>query len=169
MEIFAPDLWAFTKTTLDQFELENGVRRRFPGRPFTSMTYNLGPTVETFPHKDLKNLSWGLCAITSLGNYNPEEGGHIVLWELKLVIEFPPYSTILIPSALITHGNTAVQPGETRRSITQYNSSGLFGWTAHGNMQFTQAKKTAVAEWWKEPLHMFSKLSDLVREAGLEM
>jgi hypothetical protein len=167
MQIFAPDLWAFSKNTLDQLELENHVRRHFPGRPFGSMTFNLGPVVVTFPHKDAKNLSWGLCAITSLGKYDPKKGGHLVLWELKLIIEFPPGSTILIPSSIITHGNTSVQEGETRRSITQYNSSGLFGWTAHGNMKFSEADE--IAGWWEKPLHMFSKLSDLVREAGLEM
>ena len=128
----------------------------------------MGPAVVTFPHKDLKNLSWALCAITSLGKYDHKKGGHLVLWELKLVVEFPPGATILIPSSVITHGNTAVQKGETRRSITQYNSSSLFGWNAHGNRKFTGAKKKSIALWWEKPLHMLSKLSDLVREAGLK-
>ncbi|OCH86581.1 hypothetical protein OBBRIDRAFT_806683 [Obba rivulosa] len=36
------------------------------------------------------NLSFGFCAITTLGNYNPKKDGHLVLWDLGLVIKFPP-------------------------------------------------------------------------------
>lgn len=39
-----------------------------------------------------------MCAITTLSDYDPKAGGHLVLWDLKLVIEFPPGSTILILS-----------------------------------------------------------------------
>lgn len=161
MQVFAPDLWSFSKTILNIFEVQNdGVRRHFPGHPFASTTFNLGPVVTTFPHKDMKNLSWGWCAITSFGDYDPKKGGHLVLWDLKVVLEFPPYSTIFIPSAIVMHSNTAVAEGETRYSVTQYTSGGLFGWNAHGNMPYPQAKE--VAEWWEKPKHMFSKFSDLL-------
>ena len=121
MQVFAPNLWSFSKTILNIFKVQNdGVRRHFPGHPFASTTFNLGPVVTTFPHKDMKNLSWGWCAITSFGDYDPKKGGHLVLWDLKVVLEFPPYSTIFIPSAIVMHSNTTVAEGETRYSVTQY-------------------------------------------------
>lgn len=162
MQVFCPDLWLFSKATLNVFEIQNyGVRRHFPGHPLAATTFNLGPVVTTFPHRDMKNLSWGWCAITSFGDYDPKKGGHLVLWDLKVALEFPPYSTVFIPSAIVIHGNTAVAEGETRRSITQYNSAGLFGWSAHGNVPYREAEE--VAEWWKKPKHMFSKISDLMK------
>ncbi|KAJ7883792.1 hypothetical protein B0H13DRAFT_2537891, partial [Mycena leptocephala] len=39
--------------------------------------------------------------ITALRRFNPDLSGHLILWDLKLVIRFPPGSTILIPSAII--------------------------------------------------------------------
>jgi hypothetical protein len=67
-----------------------------------------------------------------LGKFDPCRGGHLILWDLKLVIEFPPGSTILIPSATLRHSNVAIQPGETRYSFTQYTAGGLFRWVDHG-------------------------------------
>ena len=130
-----------------------------------STTFNFGPKTCTFPHKDLKNLSWGWCSITSLGSYDPTRGGHLVLWDLKVLVEFPPYSTILIPSAIMMHSNTSIGEDETRLTITQYSSSGLFAWAAYGNVPKKKAKK--VMAWWERPMHMFSKLDELVRRVGL--
>lgn len=50
----------------------------------------------------------------------------MVLWDLKLVVQFPPGSTILIPSALIKHSNTGVGRNEHRYSFTQFAAGGLF-------------------------------------------
>lgn len=70
-------------------------------------------------------------------NYRPwrfrfKAGQHLVLWDLKVVIEFPPGSTILIPSAALRHSNTAIAKGETRYSFTQYSAGGLFRWVVQG-------------------------------------
>src|SRR5882672_10818714 len=70
---------------------------------FSAATYNLGPQTVTLPHLDLKNLAFGWCAITALGNFDYRQSGHLVLWDLNLVIQFPPGSTILIPSAILSH------------------------------------------------------------------
>jgi hypothetical protein len=66
-----------------------------------AMTFNFGPQTVTFDHRDSGNLAFGWCAITAFGNFDPTCGGHLVLWDMKLVIEFPPGSTILIPSAMM--------------------------------------------------------------------
>ena len=59
-------------------------------------------------------VCFGWCAITALEKFNFKWGGHLILWDLHwdLHIDFPPGSTILIPSASLFHGNTAIQTGE---------------------------------------------------------
>ncbi|KAJ6599613.1 hypothetical protein B0H10DRAFT_2322761, partial [Mycena sp. CBHHK59/15] len=37
-----------------------------------------------------------------------------------------------MPSGCVDHGNTPLQPGETRTSMTQYAAGGLFRWVAYG-------------------------------------
>lgn len=165
LETYSPTLYEFTRAVLNLFELENPtVMRHHPGHPLASTTFNLGPKTCTFPHKDLKNLSWGWCSVTSLGNYDHTKGGHLVLWDLKLAIEFPPYSTILIPSAILMHSNTAIGADEERLTITQYSSAGLFAWQAYGNKPKGKSSKSPLF-WWKKPLHMFSKMGELVARA----
>jgi hypothetical protein len=158
---YAVKLWTFCKRTLDVIEEDSGggLRRPFEGSPFGTITFNFGPKACTIPHKDYKNLSWGWCSITTLGDYDPRKGGHLVLWGLGIAIEFPPHSTIFIPSAIIEHSNTEIQPGETRMSITQYNSAGLFRWAAYGCAPKGRAEKAGVEPlpWWSDPKHMFSK------------
>ena len=158
---FAPELFKFTSSVLNMFEVDNRpVARHFKRHCMASTTFNFGPVVCTFPHKDLKNLSWGWCSVTSLGNYDHRLGGHLVLWDLEMVIEFPPHSTILLPSAILMHSNTAIQEGEERQTVTQYSSAGLFAWHAYGNKK---ASEGTPAYWWKHPRHMFSKLGELVK------
>jgi len=134
---------------------------KFPyeGHPFAAITFNIGPYVWTIPHFDLMNLSWGWCAITSLGYYDHTKGGHIVFWELNLAVEFPPWATIFIPSASLKHSNTAVGPTEQRSSITQYNSAGLFRWAAFDH-SLKGKKKESGKSWWDKPTHMFSQAAD---------
>lgn len=99
---------------------------------FTAATYNLGPQVVSVPHMDVANLPFGFCAIAALGDFNPKKGGHLVMWDCKLVIEFPPGATILIPSAIITHSNVPVAAHEVRYSFTQYVAGALFRWVDNG-------------------------------------
>ncbi|KAK7024596.1 hypothetical protein VNI00_016157 [Paramarasmius palmivorus] len=57
---------------------------------FAAFTVNFGPETICHPHLDLKNLAYGWCADnTALGDFDWRCGGHLVLWDLKLVIEFP--------------------------------------------------------------------------------
>ncbi|SJK97306.1 uncharacterized protein ARMOST_00558 [Armillaria ostoyae] len=99
---------------------------------FASAMFNLGPATSTLCHKDYLNSTLGVCAIYCDGNFDYTRGGHLILWDLKLVIQFPPGSTIFIPSALFEHSNTVIQPGETRISFTQYSVAGLFQWVGNG-------------------------------------
>ncbi|KAI0040403.1 hypothetical protein FA95DRAFT_1502918, partial [Auriscalpium vulgare] len=99
---------------------------------FPTVTFNFGPRAVTTPHRDAKNVPYGWCAVTALGDFDHERGGHLVLWDLQLVIEFPAGATILIPSALITHSNASIQQGETRLSVTQFCAGALMRWHAYG-------------------------------------
>ncbi|KAJ7862650.1 hypothetical protein B0H14DRAFT_2740063, partial [Mycena olivaceomarginata] len=58
----------------------------FVGSVFAACTFNFGPHAITVPHLDFGNLSWGWCTITALGHFNLDLGGHLVLWDLKLII-----------------------------------------------------------------------------------
>ncbi|RPD79519.1 hypothetical protein L226DRAFT_543486 [Lentinus tigrinus ALCF2SS1-7] len=95
---------------------------------FAAATFNLGPRSIAHIHTDHKNFAAGWCGILALGNFDPKKGGHLVLWDLKLVIEFPPGTVMYIPSAILRHSNTTIAQGEKRRSFTQFTAGGLFRW-----------------------------------------
>jgi len=58
----------------------------FEGTAFVVAFINFGSQTLSIPHLDFANLAWGLCTVTSLGKYNPNLGGHIILEELKLIV-----------------------------------------------------------------------------------
>jgi hypothetical protein len=74
-----------------------------------------------------------MCAITAAGKFDHTKGGHLILPDLKIIIEFPSGCTLLLPSAILRHGNTPVRTGETRYSVTQYSAGGIFRWLEYGN------------------------------------
>jgi hypothetical protein len=70
---------------------------------FSCAAFNFGLNVWTFKHRDVVNLAFGWCAIQALSDFDPTKGGHLVLWDLMLVIKFPPGALILIPSATLSY------------------------------------------------------------------
>ena len=87
-----------------------------------------------------------------------------------------PGSTILIPSALITHYNIDILEGETRYSVTQYTAGGLFRFVEHGfklneeyyaGMSASERREAAAedAGRWKGGVAMFSRLPELRKKA----
>ncbi|PPQ76637.1 hypothetical protein CVT26_012763 [Gymnopilus dilepis] len=111
---------------------EKELRRNWPRTPWAATTFNFGPKTVCRRHLDFNNLAFGWCGITALGNYDPTKGGHLILWQLGLVIEFPPGTTILIPSAAIEHSNVRIRGNERRYSVTQYSSGGIFRYVHNG-------------------------------------
>ena len=107
-----------------KFPLKNSI--------FAAITINFGPSTVTYIHRDYKNRAAGICAVRACGNFDDEKGGHIILWDLGLIIRFPAGSTIFLPSALIRHSNTTIRATETRYSITQYSSGHLFRYVDNG-------------------------------------
>ena len=165
--------------------LLNGLHRKHPELAIqeerkrsvlAASTFNATSPVVSIPHKDFQNFGPGWCAITALGKFNPTNGGHLILWEFKLVIEFPRGSTILIPSALVTHSNTTIGEGETRMSITQYTAGALFRWAACGYRSMSsltadqQAElKRGASERAVQGIALFSKLSDVRKTHDVQM
>lgn len=122
------------------------LRRNFNGCVLGGAHFNFGPQTCTFRHTDHLNIVYGGCPIFAIGNFDPKKGGHLVLWDLKLVVEFPPGSVIILPSALIEHSNVPVQEHETRMSFAQYCAAGLFRWVHNGCMSDLDFQRTASVE-----------------------
>ncbi|KAJ7126502.1 hypothetical protein C8R43DRAFT_958011 [Mycena crocata] len=131
--LWAPRVYQYYRAHADalQHHLPH-LRPNFSCSVFSSAAFNFGPDVWTFKHRDLLNLPFGWCAVLALGRFDPRKGGHLVLWDLKLVIEFPAGATILFPSATISHSNIPVQDGDERASFTQYTSGGLMRYVDNG-------------------------------------
>jgi hypothetical protein len=109
------------------------LNRIFPRSVYPCAAFNFGKSVCCHKHRDVMNCPFGFCAIVALGDFNPKDGGHLILWEMRLVVEFPHGSTILIPSATVTHSNIPVdENGGTRLSFTQYCPGGLFRYVDNG-------------------------------------
>ena len=113
----------------------------------------------------------------ALGAYDHTLGGHLILFGLKLAVQFPVGSTVLIPSGCMDHGNTSIRNGEVRLSIAQYAAGGLFRWVSYEFQSAKSLLKTAAGrqlknkidkdagERWREGLAMFSTIGGLQADA----
>ncbi|KAF8169711.1 hypothetical protein K438DRAFT_226142 [Mycena galopus ATCC 62051] len=130
---YFPKLYQDYKATMEGLlQKHPDLQLPFSNSVFPTATFNLGPQVVTPEHLDVLNNPHGVCGVTSGGKYNHKLGGHLYLKQLKFVCEFPSGSTVLLLSAACEHGNTPIQAGETRYSMTQYAAGGLFRWAAYG-------------------------------------
>ncbi|KAJ6452189.1 hypothetical protein C8R47DRAFT_998163 [Mycena vitilis] len=171
--LFAPKLYRYYCQVLRAlFEKHPELVHIFSNSIFPATTFNCGDAV-TFEHCDFLNLIHGLCGVTSGGDFDHTLGGHMSLRQLRLIIQFPSGASMLIPSGCVDHGNTPIQPGETRYSMTQYAAGGLFRWVAYG----FQSAKSLLAQAggkeardgfdgvpgsrWKWALDLFSKYDEL--------
>lgn len=173
--LFAPKLYQYYVIELGKlFDAYPSFRRNLEKSPWPAATVNFGPWTITFPHTDPGNLAFGWCSITALGKFDFLLGGQIILWNLGLVINFPPGSTILIPSSVVMHSNTSIKPSEQRYSFTQYAAAGLFRWVSNGFCSdktfLEKSTPQEIAEWrelrrtrWTEGLDMFSTYSELAK------
>jgi hypothetical protein len=175
--LWAPRLHAVYKRQLDtMYTALPHLKPNFRNSVFPCATFNFGPGVCCFKHRDVKNNAYGWCPIIALGLFDHTRGGHLILWDAKVIIEFPSASCILIPSATMTHSNTPIQPGETRLSFTQYASGELFHWVDNGcRTQKALQKEDPEKFWalearkdsrWKEGLALYSTMTELLEKVG---
>lgn len=171
VKTYQPLAWARSKTTLQKIcaehpRLEAG---RLKNTSFASSTVNIGRSC-TFLHRDSLNKPFHFCAVLALGHFPHESVGQIILWELGVVVDFPPGTVALLPSADITHGNTALGESDGRTSITWYTAGSLFqysdaGMGTQGELDLHPEKKEEyqrrVRDRTDEALRLFVKVDDL--------
>ncbi|KAJ7650265.1 hypothetical protein FB45DRAFT_732111 [Roridomyces roridus] len=122
------------------------LHRVSPG-PWTNITIDLGPQTVTIPDIPRGPICrwWWIC-VTALGTFDHKRGGHLIEWDSAKMFEFPAGGSFLIPP-LMRCSIAAIQPGETRYSITQYTVPPP-GWYR-----------------WPEATHVFSTMDELRRKA----
>jgi hypothetical protein len=145
--------------------------RPFRNSVWPACTWNMPPKSCACDHRDAGNAPCIPCSITALGNFDPDRSGALILFDLRLVIRFPPGSTILICSGGMRHANTAIHPDDRRASFIQYCAGGL---SRHIEYEFQAGDEVdedvveAVAarseERWEESLALFSTRSSLDRD-----
>ncbi|KAJ7735270.1 hypothetical protein DFH07DRAFT_780063 [Mycena maculata] len=130
--LWAPRLYNYYMDHDARLQRDSPLCRPFVGSIFSCAAFNLSTNVWTFRHRDVLNLAFGWCTVQALGEFDATEGGHIVLWDLKLVVEFPHSALVLIRSATIAHSNIPVQAGDERLSFTQFTPGGIFRYVDNG-------------------------------------
>ncbi|KAJ3472992.1 hypothetical protein NLI96_g13175 [Meripilus lineatus] len=141
---------------------------------YPAATINMGPQAITSLHFDTKNKANFYIAVTALGDFDSEKGGHLVIKTLKLVIQFPPHSTILFMSSVLEHANIPIAPHETRMSLTQYAAGGLFRWVDNGfqteasltggNPQAKKSLKDSRKDNWTKAVGKLSTVESLEKD-----
>ncbi len=126
------------------------LRKIPPGKNvFANASLNMGSSVRTVRHRDGKNLPYGWCGVLALGEFDHSVSGHLVLHDLKLMVEFPSGSWILIPSATLEHSNATIEKGDVRASLTLYSGGGLFRFLDNGFQTEAQLKERAEDWYWE--------------------
>lgn len=173
---WAPRLHVYYKTRMDAL-LKHlpDLKPNFSKSVFACAAYNFGPIVCCFPHRDCTNCPFGFCAVTALGEYDHTKGGHLILEELGLIVEFPSGSTVLIPSAVITHCNTPVEAHERRLSFTQFMPGEVLRFVDNGFRNEVDIRAADSKEYeelckkketrWEEGMAMWSTLESLFGDA----
>ncbi|KAF9031152.1 hypothetical protein BJ165DRAFT_1535483 [Panaeolus papilionaceus] len=141
--LWHPKAYSYYKTNLDKLYTHHPElgEPNFSRSILPKVAFNLGRNVWTFKHVDSQNCPFGWCCVTSLGSFDYTQGGHLILWELGIFLEFPAGYCICIPSALITHSNIPVNQEEKRMSFTQYCPGEIFRYIENGFMTDTALLK----------------------------
>lgn len=170
--MWLPKVYSDVDATLKKlYEHDKTLIKNWNANVYPCAAVNFGPRVCCKAHKDFGNAPQTFCAIQAFGSFDAAKGGHLYIKELKLLIQFPAGSTILIPSALFTHGNTPVAPHETRLSFTQFVPGGLLRYVHNGFQTEEKLKKKSRKLYremmqeklkrWKTEMGKISTLSEL--------
>ncbi|KZV83199.1 hypothetical protein EXIGLDRAFT_598006, partial [Exidia glandulosa HHB12029] len=95
-------------------------------------TFNLGPYVRCWLHRDCLNFPPGVCPIFILGNFDHRISAQLIIVEPKVIIELMHGDLFIMLSSLLTHSNAPLQAGEERMSWTCWMAGGLVRWIAAG-------------------------------------
>jgi hypothetical protein len=122
----------YTRVIQTIFE-KTGERPNFKNCCFAAAYFNFQRAF-SLDHYDHLNFYCGLCAVFNTTTFDPSKSGHIVLWELGLVIEFPPGCSCFFPSAAIKHCNVGIDEEETRWAFVQFTAAALVRWVHNGGL-----------------------------------
>ena len=135
LEIFNPAMrklyWTVREALTSQYP---DLHWNFKHSAFSTTTLNFGPQTVCIPHADENDFVFGWGTLKSFGSFDYTKGGHVAFWDLGIMFQFPPGAEFFFPSARFIHGNTQLQEGETRYSMTSYSSGGLFEWVHRGGL-----------------------------------
>jgi len=146
-----------------EVQLQNHI---FPDSFFCATTMNLGPQTSTKPHRDSKNLVGGICALLVLGDFDHTRSGHLILHELKVILELKQGDLVFFPSAGITHSNSSLRAGETRYSMVQYTAGQLFNYRLPGTAKNSRANADVGQKRWQECLSYLGTAQDVLDAAA---
>ncbi|KAJ7457082.1 hypothetical protein FB451DRAFT_1047714 [Mycena latifolia] len=136
----APRLWASAHETIEAV-LEHDCRLHMPLRvprretrqptAFAEVTYEFS-VPDSIPRRLARRRPAGWDVVTSLGHYNSTEG-ELILWEDHTIVRFPPGSTILIPSGIVSYSFAGVSEFFSKRMlIAQLLNGNLYDYVANG-------------------------------------
>ncbi|KAG6864256.1 hypothetical protein C0991_011051 [Blastosporella zonata] len=176
-QLWCKGVYQHCKCRLDKiYEHFDDLQRNFPNSVFPAAAFNFGPQAWTFRHRDCLNVPYGMCSVQALGHFDPTKGGHLVLWEFGVAVEFPAGACVLLPSATITHSNIPVAEGEVRSSFTQYVPGGLLRYADNGmrtELEFKAEDPKGYMEMcrqkghrWQRGLDLLSNWETLARDWG---
>jgi hypothetical protein len=118
---------------LMRFPLPKGTRRL--AKPWMGCVVNVGTDspVRTKPHKDVKCAMEGRSCLCCFGDFR---GGHIVFWEIKVIVELKAGDILLFADHLLTHSNTEVEG--TRHSLVAFTHQKVIDWLSkkHNFIQY---------------------------------
>lgn len=160
---YFPDLFDYYDTTMESAcTLSPACEYLVKDLPFTSFTLNVGKQSVCNVHVDALNMVAGLCMVIPLGTFDHEKEGHLILHELKLVLELPSGSIILFPSAIISHENVGISPEKERQAFTAYTAASTFQWAHEAFDRVTKRSKSESKEYgdkiWAEGKARFPHL-----------
>ncbi|KAJ7429395.1 hypothetical protein B0H11DRAFT_1768203 [Mycena galericulata] len=171
---WAPKIYREYADSLRQlFEKYPNLEHNFKNSIFPAATFNCSPDTVTFEHADHNNLPSGWCGVTSGGRFNAETSALFYMKQYKMMVEFPSGASGFILSGAVDHGNTPLEPGETRYSMTQYAAGGLFRWVKYafksakallaekGRKAIRDAYDGIPGARWQSALDLFSKVDEI--------
>ena len=82
------------KETLNYTCRSQGLQPNFPNTPWATTTFNVGTNVVTIPHLDSANLAFSWCTITTFGNFNPDQRGHLILGDGWALVTWQPVGKV---------------------------------------------------------------------------
>ncbi|KAK7027566.1 hypothetical protein R3P38DRAFT_3190439 [Favolaschia claudopus] len=98
-----------------------------PASIFSAATIEFGGPHRRLNHRgdphDFLPGDW--CILTSVGRYRHLHGGHIILWDFGLVIQFPPATHILLPPASFATRLSSGQGPGIQRFLENNNRTDL--------------------------------------------